>query len=273
MQPGRAQPRVLRERLADKRQIGIELGAAAGPPRHGARVQGNGRPHGVMVDAEVGGDRADLPVLAEIETADLGVLLGRDHRAPSSTRAGAATPAAPPSGWSDRRRRSTGCRVAAAARAHRWQGVSRLTRARGKSDPSRGGADDRRADGRDDRGGPPGWPGDGPWRPPRSVDGPHGDSRPSSTPGRGHRRRRSQTAGDRCGRSSDGAGRPWRGRRRWPRPLDVGADSWHNRRRLSRRPVELEVVTGARRISPCPHLIAVPAAYPSPPLPSTPGSP
>ncbi len=269
MQPGRAQPRVLRERLADKRQIGIELGAAAGAPRHGARVQGNGRPDGVMVDAEVGGDRADLPVLAEIEPPDLGVLLGRDHRTPSSTRAGAATRAAPPNGSSDRRPRSTGCRVAA---AHRWQGVSRLTRGRGKSDPSRGGGDDRRADGRDDRGGPPGWPGGGPWRPPRSADGPPGDSRPSRTPGRGHRRRRSQTVGDRRGRSSDGAGRPWRGRRRLPRPLDAGADSWHNRRRLSRRRVELEVVTGARRISPGPHLIAVPAAYPSPTLPSTDGS-
>jgi hypothetical protein len=31
-----------------------------------------------MVDAEGGGDGADLPMLAAIEATDLGVLLGRD---------------------------------------------------------------------------------------------------------------------------------------------------------------------------------------------------
>jgi hypothetical protein len=162
--------------------------------------------------------------------------------------------------------------VAAAPRAHRWQGVSRLTRARGKSDPSRGGVRDTRVGGRDDRGGLLGWLGGGPWRRPHSVDVPLGGSRPSSTPDRGHRRHRSQTAGDRCDRSSGGGVRPWSRRQRLPRPLDAGADSWHNRRRLSRRRMELEVVTGARRISPGPHLIAVGGAYLSPPLPSTPGS-
>jgi Flp pilus assembly protein TadB len=113
-----------------------------------------------MVDAEVRGDRADLPMLAEIEPANLGVLLGRDHQAPSSTRAGAATRAAPPNGSSDRTRRSTAGRGATATpRAHRWQGVSRLRQARRKSDPSRGGVRDTRAGGRDDRGGLLGWPG------------------------------------------------------------------------------------------------------------------
>jgi hypothetical protein len=200
-------------------------------------------------------------------------LLGRDHQAPSSTRAGAATRAAPPSGSSDRTPRSRACRGAVATpRAHRWQGVSRLRRGRRKSDPSRGGVGDRRADGRDDRAGPLGWPDGGPWRPPHFVDDPRGDNPPSSTPGRDHTRRRSQTADGRYGRSSGGVGRPWRRRHGLPRPLDAGADSWHNRRRLSRRRMELEVVTGARRISPGPHLIAVGAAYLSLPLPSTAGS-
>ena len=43
-----------------------------------------------MVDAERGGDGADLPMLAVIEPANLGVLLGRDHGAPPGTRDGSA---------------------------------------------------------------------------------------------------------------------------------------------------------------------------------------
>ena len=48
-----------------------------------ARVERDRRAHGVRVDAEIGDDGADLPVFAEIESADLGVLLGRDHDAAS----------------------------------------------------------------------------------------------------------------------------------------------------------------------------------------------
>jgi hypothetical protein len=44
-----------------------------------------------MVDGEGRGDRADLPVLAEIETANLGVLLGRDHAGSPGTRDGLAS--------------------------------------------------------------------------------------------------------------------------------------------------------------------------------------
>ena len=43
-----------------------------------------------MVDAEGRGDGADLPVLAVIEAANLGVLLGRDHGASPGTRDGSA---------------------------------------------------------------------------------------------------------------------------------------------------------------------------------------
>ena len=69
-------------------QIRIEHRGAARAAADALRVVRDRRAHGVMVDAEGGGDGADLPVLAEIEAANLGVLLGRDHGASPGTRDG-----------------------------------------------------------------------------------------------------------------------------------------------------------------------------------------
>jgi len=44
-----------------------------------------------MVDAEGGGDGADLPVFAVIEATNLAVLFGRDQQAPPGVRRGPAT--------------------------------------------------------------------------------------------------------------------------------------------------------------------------------------
>ena len=71
-------------------QIRIELRRAARAAAHALRVVRDRGAHGVMVDAEGRGDGADLPVLAVIEAANLGVLLGRDHGASPGTRDGSA---------------------------------------------------------------------------------------------------------------------------------------------------------------------------------------
>ena len=84
----RAQARILDQRVADERQIRVEDRGAARAASHRLRVLRDRGAHGVMVDAEGGGDGADLPVFAEIEAANLGVLLGRDHGAPPGTRDG-----------------------------------------------------------------------------------------------------------------------------------------------------------------------------------------
>jgi hypothetical protein len=44
-----------------------------------------------MVDAEGGGDDADLPVFAEIESTNLGMQFGRNHRAPPGAPGGLAS--------------------------------------------------------------------------------------------------------------------------------------------------------------------------------------
>ena len=85
-EPRGAQPRILRERVADDGQVRIELRRAARATPHALRVVHDRRADGVMVDAEGRGDGADLPVLAVIEPANLGVLLGRDHGASPGTR-------------------------------------------------------------------------------------------------------------------------------------------------------------------------------------------
>jgi hypothetical protein len=86
----RAQPWILRERVPHEGQVRIELGGAAGATPHPLRIVDEGRPDGLMVDAEGGGDGADLPVLAVIQSANLGVLLGGDHGASPRTRDGSA---------------------------------------------------------------------------------------------------------------------------------------------------------------------------------------
>lgn len=79
VEPRGAEAWVLGERVAHEGQIRIELGAATGATADHARLGDRGA-HRLMMDAEIGGDRADLPMLAIVESADFGVLLGSDHR-------------------------------------------------------------------------------------------------------------------------------------------------------------------------------------------------
>src|SRR5215204_2576002 len=90
-EPRRAQPGILRQRVAHEGEIPIELCGATRTATHTVRVIHNRGTHRVMVDAESRGDGADLPMFAVIEPANLGVLLGRDHGASSpGTRDGSA---------------------------------------------------------------------------------------------------------------------------------------------------------------------------------------
>ena len=131
----------------------VELCRAAAPARQGARVVRDRGAHGVMVDVEGGGDGADLPVFAEIESANLGVLFGRAHGGPVGTGDGSASTV-------EGATRSRGHRPYSAARppgarsandpSTCQRGVCGVGPDGGKSDPSR--ARDTRADDRDDRG-------------------------------------------------------------------------------------------------------------------------
>lgn len=73
VKPRRAQPRVLRERVAQEGQIRIEHGharrSATAPMVEAFGFQR--APHGVGMQLELVGDGADLPVFSEIESANV----------------------------------------------------------------------------------------------------------------------------------------------------------------------------------------------------------
>src|SRR5690606_15268012 len=79
VQPRGAEPRVLREGLADEREIRVERGGATAAAPREDRVPVDGGGDRLMMDAEVGGDGAHAPVLGVVEAADLGALRGADH--------------------------------------------------------------------------------------------------------------------------------------------------------------------------------------------------
>ena len=116
IQPRAAQPRILRERLANEGQIRVQDRAATGAPSDDPRVEGEGGLHGVRVDAELRDDGPDFPMLAEIESADFGVLLGRDHAGPFSARRAPATSRARPIDSRGHRHNSTAWRERRARR-------------------------------------------------------------------------------------------------------------------------------------------------------------
>ena len=157
------------------------------------------------MDAEGGGDGPDLPVLAEIETPDLGALRGRDHP-PSSGRRGATAPGS--ATGSPGHRPHNGSARARAPMRHQGRGVWRTGSRRGKCDPSRGTGRDRCVDGPGDRGALPDCVDGGPWRPAPSGGGPGSGSAPRSRRGRGRTPDRSQRGGGTSGRSSDGGAGP-----------------------------------------------------------------
>ena len=183
-----------------------------------------------MMNVELRGDGADFPVLAEIEAANLGVLLGRDHRGASpETRDGPARAV-------EGARRCPGHRpcIATPPRAGRPaprpsscpRGVSRVRAGPGKGDPSR--ERGTRAGGRDDRGGLRDCA-DG-------VGGPHGqrrdaprcDTPASNRRGRDHTTCRSRKGGCSAGRFSGEAACPRR-RSGGALRLDTAPKPWHKR--------------------------------------------
>jgi len=86
VEPRRAQARVLLERLAHEVLVRVELGRPHRPRAPREAVTLDGQADGVVVDAQLGGDRADRPVLGEEEAPNARVQLDVDHRATSKSR-------------------------------------------------------------------------------------------------------------------------------------------------------------------------------------------
>ena len=116
VEAGGAQPGIQRQRVANEGQIRVHDRGATQAPSDRTGIQRNRRAHGVRMDAEIRDDGADLPMLAEIQSADLGVLLGCDHEMPLSVCDVRARSRAQPSDSRGHRHSSTACRGTAAAR-------------------------------------------------------------------------------------------------------------------------------------------------------------
>src|SRR6266568_1137191 len=69
-QPRRAQPRVLLQRLSDESLVRVEHRRPDEGIRPDKPVSLDGPANRVVVDAKLGGDGADTPVLGEVEAAD-----------------------------------------------------------------------------------------------------------------------------------------------------------------------------------------------------------
>ena len=252
-----AQPGVLGQGVADERQVGVEGGGPTHAAPDTSRLVLDGGADRLTVEAELGRDGPELPVLAVIQAPDLGALRGRDHR--SSFPARREAPASGSATGSTGRRP----RIARPRERGRRQGrgVCRMAGVWGKCDPSRGAGRGRRAAGRGGRDVLRDCADDERWRLERT-----GDDRPSGTAtcsrrGRGHtprRRRRDGCTGDSF--SGGGAG-PRRRSARGDLRLDNEPEPWHNSRdRLGLS--ELGAVTRVRwanraltpRLSPLPTL-------------------
>ena len=182
-----------------------------------------------MMDAEGRGDGADLPVLAVIESPDLGVLLGCDHGASPRTRDESARAV-------EGARRFPGHRPCSATRppgarsapdpSSCPRAVWRVRCGAGKSDPSRGHG--RPAGDPDDRGVLQDCSDDaGARRRLRRTAPPHGTPA-SSTRGRGHTSGRSQRVDCSGDRLFGEAARPRR-RSTGALRLDTALKPWHKR--------------------------------------------
>ena len=84
-----AQAGVLGQGLADERQIRVEGAGPAEAAVHASRFVLDRGADGLTVEAELDRDGPHLPVLAVVQTPDLGALRGRDHRPSFSDRRGA----------------------------------------------------------------------------------------------------------------------------------------------------------------------------------------
>ena len=231
--PRGAQIRVLLQGVADERQIRVD---DAGPPHAGrdawqlALDRGADR---LTVEAELGRDGPELPVLGVVQAPDLGALRGRDHPSSLSPR-GAARASAPTTGSSARKPR-IGWRRGAEPGRRQGRGVWSIAALRWKTDPSRGGGGrGRRAAGRDGRDGPRDCAGVAPGQPAPSGDGRPPGSAASSRRGRGRTPRRWRTNGCSVGRSSGVTAGPRR-RSAWAKlRLDSTAPVMAQQRRPAR---------------------------------------
>ena len=103
--PRRAQPWVLRQGVADERQIRVDDAGPPHPGRDAWRLALDRGADRLTVEAELGRDGPDLPVLGVVQAPDLGALRGRDHPSSLSPRC-AARASEPAIGSSARRPRN-----------------------------------------------------------------------------------------------------------------------------------------------------------------------
>ncbi len=221
-----AQAGVAGQRVADERQIRVESAGPAHPAADTARLVLDRSPDRLTVEAELGRDGPDLPVLAVVQTPDLGALRGRDHRRSSSD--GRGVPASRPATGSTARRPRSGWPRAPEPGRDQRRGVWPMAGGRRNPDPSRGGGRGRRAGGRGGRGDLPGSADAEPGRPAPSGAGRAPGTAACSKHGRDHTPRRWQTGDCNVGRSSGGAGRPRRRSARGDLRLDNAFEPWHN---------------------------------------------
>src|SRR5258706_14211018 len=82
-QPRRSQTRILLEALRDERQVRVEQRDTAAEPAIDESARLDRQLDGIVMNTELSGDGADLPVLGEKEPPDACALLVGDHRATS----------------------------------------------------------------------------------------------------------------------------------------------------------------------------------------------
>ena len=221
-----AQPGVLRQGVADERQKRVE---DAGPTQAGTDPSGLALHRGadrLTVEAELGRDGPDPPVLAVEQAPDLGVLRGCDHPSSLSPRCGARA-SEPATGSSARRPRIERERGAEPGR-RQGRGVWSIAVVWWKTDPSRGDGRGTRAAGRDGRDGPRNSVDVGPGQPATTGDDRPPGSAACSRHGRDHTPRRWRRGGCSVGRSSGVAAGPRRRSARGTLRLDSERQPWHN---------------------------------------------
>ena len=127
---GGAQGRVLGQGVADERQVGVEGAGPAHAAADASRLALDGGSDGLTVEAELGRDGPELPVLAVIEAPDLGALRVCDHR-PSSSERHQAPASGSATGSAGRRPHTAWAQVREPGRRQGW-GVCPMAGVRGK---------------------------------------------------------------------------------------------------------------------------------------------
>ena len=253
---GGAEAGVLGQGVADERQIGVEGAGSIHAGAAGSRLVLDGGANRLRVEAELGRDGPDLPVLAVVQAPGLGALRGRDHRpsfparreAPASGSATGSTVRRPRTAWAREPGRRQG------------RGVCLMVGVRGKCDPSRDAVRGRHVGGHGGRDVLRDCADGEPWQLEPTGDELPSDTMACSRHGRGHtprRRRRVRCTDDRL---SAGEARPRRRSARSGLRLDNEPEPWHNstdRLGLS----ELGAVTRVRWVIPDPHPTSESALY------------